>query len=313
MTTWLLSTVLFLPCLWRDIRPFIEEIIALREAKVPVLDLVDTPIAAQEGGRREAAPIQAPAKEEAAMIAKTLSVVFTDIKGFTARTSSSSRADMLRILEKHEELLKPIVLQHGGTVVKTIGDAFLLTFESPTNAVLCGVRMQARLRDYNAGVDETEHIEIRVAINTGEVELVGSDVFGEAVNLASRVEGITDAGEVYFTEATYLVMNKQEVPTSHVGEYRFKGIPEAIKIYRVLQDENLELYRKVLETQMVPDEVPEGEGSVPEGAFSSGMLLALEQQNAMLARRRWDPLIMAALVVLLLGLLGGATLGKSVV
>ena len=243
------------------------------------------------------------------MIAKTLSVVFTDIKGFTARTSSSSRADMLRILEKHEELLRPIVLQHGGTVVKTIGDAFLLTFESPTNAVLCGVRMQARLRNYNSGADEAERIEIRVAINTGEVELVGSDVFGDAVNLASRVEGITDAGEVYFTEATYLVMNKQEVPTSQVGEYRFKGIPEAVTIYRVIQDENLELFRKVVETQMVPDAVAEDEGSVPEGAFSSGMLLALEQQNAMLARRRWDPLIMAVAVVALLGLLGGAILG----
>jgi class 3 adenylate cyclase len=243
------------------------------------------------------------------MITKTLSVVFTDIKGFTARTSSSSRAGMLRMLEKHEELLKPLVLQHGGTVVKTIGDAFLLTFESPTNAVLCGMRMQARLRDYNAGADEAEHIEIRVAINTGEVELVGSDVFGDAVNLASRVEGITDAGEVYFTEATYLVMNKQEVPTSQVGEYRFKGIPEAVTIYRVLQDENLELYRKVLETQMVPDVVAEDEGSVPEGAFSSGLLLALEQQKAMLARRRWDPLIMAVAVVVLLGLLGGAYLG----
>ena len=163
------------------------------------------------------------------MIAKTHSVVFTDIKGFTAHTSSSSRAEMLSILEKHEELLKSIVVNHGGTVVNTIGDTFLLTFESPTNSVLRGVRMQARLRDYNAGADEAERIEIRVAINTGEVELVGSDVFGEAVNLASRVEGITDAGKVYFTEATYLVMNKQEVPTSHVGEYHFKGIPEAVK------------------------------------------------------------------------------------
>ena len=58
------------------------------------------------------------------MVAKTLTVVFTDIKGFTERTSKSSRGEMLRILKKHEELLKPIVLRHGGKVVKTIGEGF---------------------------------------------------------------------------------------------------------------------------------------------------------------------------------------------
>ena len=77
----------------------------------------------------------------------------------------------------------------------------------------------------------------------------------------------------------------------------------------MIQDENLELYRKVVECQVVPDKVAEDKGSVPEGAFSSGLLLALEQQNALLAPRRWDPLIMAVAVVVLLGLLGGVYLG----
>ena len=239
------------------------------------------------------------------MAAKTLTIVFTDIKGFTERTSKSSREEMVRILRKHEELLKPIVLNHGGKVIKTIGDAFLLTFESPTNAVLCGVRMQATLRAYNATAPEAAQIDIRVSMNTGEVELIGDDVYGETVNLASRVEGITDAGEVYFTEATYLVMNKAEVPTSQVGEFRFKGIPEAVRIYRVIQDENLALYNAIVASQAVFDAVEPDAADLPEGAFSTRLLYTVEQQQALAARRRFDPIISAVATVLLLVLVGG--------
>ena len=76
------------------------------------------------------------------MASRTLTVVFTDIKGFTERTSKGSRADLLRMLEQHEDLLLPLVGRYGGRVVKTIGDAFMLAFDSPTNAVLCGLMMQ---------------------------------------------------------------------------------------------------------------------------------------------------------------------------
>jgi class 3 adenylate cyclase len=243
------------------------------------------------------------------MAEKTLTVVFTDIKGFTERTSKSSRADMLQMLKKHEELLKPVIVGHGGTVVKTIGDAFLLTFESPTNAVLCGLRMQARLKKYNNEAPPGERIEIRIAMNSGEVEIIGNDVFGDTVNLASRVEGVTEAGEIYFTEATYLVMNKSEVPTSQVGEFRFKGIPEPVRLFRVVQDENLELYKKVVASQVVPDEVTPEEADVPEGALSASLLYALEQQQALAARRRLDPIIWAVAMVVLLLLVGAGYWG----
>lgn len=237
------------------------------------------------------------------MVTKTLTIVFTDIKGFTERTSRTSRADMMRILKKHEELLKPFIIRHGGKVVKTIGDAFLLTFESPTNAVLCGLRMQARLKQYNAEVSPDDLIEIRIAINSGEVEVVDKDVFGETVNLASRVEGVTKAGEIYFTETTYLVMNKSEVPTSEVGEFQFKGIPNLVRLFRVVQDENLDLYKKVVSTQAVCDKIIEEEASVPEGAYSVNLLQALEEQRKKKAVRQ------AVITVALLVLVAGAYFG----
>jgi class 3 adenylate cyclase len=186
------------------------------------------------------------------MSSRILTIVFTDIKGFTERTAKMEREAVTKLLARQDELLKPIMRHYEGTLVKSIGDAYLITFQSPTNAVLCGVLMQHALRRHNATVWPEERIEIRVAINTGEVSLVEGDVIGDPVNVASRLEGITDANEVWFTEATYLAMNKREVPTSRVGEFRLKGIDEPVRVYRVLQDENLELYRKIVTTQQNP-------------------------------------------------------------
>ena len=237
------------------------------------------------------------------MATRTLTVVFTDIKGFTARTSRASRASMLELLQKHEELLAPIVASHGGRVAKTIGDAFLLCFDSPTNAVLCGLRMQARLRSYNRDAVDDARIEIRVAINTGEVEVVNNDVFGETVNLASRIEGITDAGEVYFSEATHLAMNKAKVPTSQVGEFRLKGITEQVRVYRVVQDEDLELYKKVIASEP-PAGAAKSAADMEAGALSESLVLASDQQQQIAPMRRSDPILWAAATVALLLVVG---------
>jgi class 3 adenylate cyclase len=173
--------------------------------------------------------------------------MFTDIKGFTERTSNSSRIELRKILAEHETLLRPVVEDFGGRVVKTVGDAFMVVFESPTNAVLCGIMIQERLRERNETLPQEEHLEVRVALNSGEVVEREGDFFGDAVNIASRIEGITEVGEIYFTESVYLAMNKAEVPSSEVGQRRLKGIPEAIRVYSVIRDENSERYRQLIE------------------------------------------------------------------
>jgi class 3 adenylate cyclase len=162
-----------------------------------------------------------------------LAIVFTDIKGFTARTSQQTYEENRRMLRVHDALLMPVFKAFGGRKIKTIGDAFLVVFESPTQAVLSGVAIQDRLWDYNRRVAEPEQIHVRVAINMGEVRLEAGDVFGEPVNIAARVEGLADAGEVLFTEAVYLSMNKAEVPAEERGAHALKGIPEMVKVYRV--------------------------------------------------------------------------------
>ena len=120
--------------------------------------------------------------------------MFTDIKGFTERVSKSGRDDLTRLREIHDGLLLPVFEHYGGKVVKTIGDAFLVRFDSPTDSVLCGVTIQEVLRQHNSTASEQDRLEVRVAINAGEVELTDTDVFGETVNIAARLESVAEPG-----------------------------------------------------------------------------------------------------------------------
>ena len=175
---------------------------------------------------------------------KHLTIMFTDIKGFTSKTSSKSRNQVEEMLELHDNLVRPVFKKHGGKVIKTIGDAFLVTFESPTDAVQCGMEIQKVLEKHNKESEEENQIEIRVGINSGEVHIKENDVFGEAVNIASRIESIAKPGEIYFTEAVFLSMNKREVPSSEVGYRHLKGIPSEIKVYKVIREDQLKKNRK---------------------------------------------------------------------
>ncbi len=237
------------------------------------------------------------------MASRTLTVVFTDIKGFTERTSKGSRADLLRMLEQHEDLLLPLVGRYGGRVVKTIGDAFMLAFDSPTNAVLCGLMMQETLRDHNASLSEEERIEIRVAMHTGEVELVGNDLYGETVNIAARIEGIAKPGDVWFSDTTYGAMHRSEVPTSVVGEFSLKGIPEKVRVHQVLFDEDLTTFRRIVaaekqEQELTPPII------LPEGSFSSCLLYDRERRLELAKSIPTGTWIFASAVLLVVAQIG---------
>lgn len=171
------------------------------------------------------------------MEAQNLTIMLTDIKGFTSKTASFSRAQTQQLLDRHRELVLPVIEKFSGRLVKTIGDAFLVVFHSPTDAVICGVEIQGVLKAYNADKTPAEKIEIRIAINAGEVSVHDDgDIYGDPVNITARLESIAEAGEVFFTEAVYLAMNKKEVPSSEIGYRQFKGIPEKIKVFRVLRE-----------------------------------------------------------------------------
>ena len=158
---------------------------------------------------------------------QNLAILLSDMKGFTARTSRQTREENFRMLAFHDALLLPVIRGFGGRKLKSIGDALLVTFRSPTDCVLCGMAIQDRLASWNVHRGPAERIEVRIAISLGEVRVDADDVTGDAVQLALRASAFADAGEVVLTESVYLAMNKSEVPTEpfpvrelRVGETR---------------------------------------------------------------------------------------------
>ena len=164
---------------------------------------------------------------------ETLAIMFVDMAGFAERTARQSREQNRNLMRDFSGLIIPLIPRYKGRHVKSIGDAFLCAFRSPTDAVHCGMAMHDAVASYNRDRNLADPVQIRVALNLGEVRLEPTDVFGEAVNIAARVEELTPAGEIYLTGVVYLAMNKAEVPYEHIGEQMLKGIPEAVRLFRV--------------------------------------------------------------------------------
>ncbi|MCX5794022.1 MAG: hypothetical protein NTY77_00820, partial [Elusimicrobia bacterium] len=164
---------------------------------------------------------------------RNLTIFLTDIKGISAKTSRRARTGILELLASHHQsIVRPILQDKGGRMVKTIGDAFLMVFDSPTDAVLAGVAVQEALALHNQGLPEARRLQIRIAVNLGEVLLADNDVSGEPVDIVARLWAAAKPGEVYFTDAVYLAMNKSEVSIGEVDSFTFKGIPHTIRVYQ---------------------------------------------------------------------------------
>ena len=160
-------------------------------------------------------------------------VMFIDMAGYTSKSSKLSRKELQNTLEEFEKTVAPVMKNFGGRIIKGMGDAYLITFHSPTNSVLCAVEIQKRIKERNEQVSEKEKFEARIGISSGEVYERGGDIFGTPVNLASRIQTQASPGEILFGESVYHAMNKNEVKYSSLGKHSLKGIEDKIEIYSV--------------------------------------------------------------------------------
>ncbi|MDD2714301.1 MAG: adenylate/guanylate cyclase domain-containing protein [Candidatus Wallbacteria bacterium] len=166
---------------------------------------------------------------------QNLSVMITDIQGFTSQSSAFSRDEVLGLIRRHSQLMKPVINFYGGTIVKTVGDSFLCTFPSATDAVVCAIIIQLLLKEYNQKQVEDRKISLRVVINSGDISIEGHDIFGDAVNIASRMEGLDcfPGGTIGISETTYLLMNRNEITATKIGPKDLKGISNPVTVYIV--------------------------------------------------------------------------------
>src|SRR3989475_2021426 len=160
--------------------------------------------------------------------------MFTDLVGYTAMAQRNESL-ALELLERHNTMLRSVVKQHRGREVKTVGDAFLLEFGSALEGVLCAIEIQSVLDEQNKLVGGTERILVRIGIHVGDVIHRGGDLFGDAVNIASRIVGVAEQGGICISGQVYAqVVNKLEYPLMKMSGRPLKNVEQPIDLYRVV-------------------------------------------------------------------------------
>lgn len=162
------------------------------------------------------------------------SIMFTDMVGYTS-LSERDEALALVMLEEQRQLVRPIFERHGGIEVKTLGDGFLLEFPSVLEAVRSAVEVQEALRSRNLSAPKERRIQLRVAVHLGDVEHREGDVYGDAVNVASRVHELAEPGGICITGQVFdLIRNNKEFRTVSLGRRQLKNVSLSVEAYKVL-------------------------------------------------------------------------------
>jgi adenylate cyclase len=162
-------------------------------------------------------------------------IMFTDMVGFS-RQMGADEARMLRLLDTHNRLLHQAVAEHHGTVIKTVGDAFLVDFPSVVHAVQCAQQIQAQFKSHNAEKAEDEQIHVRIGIHLGDIVQRDGDVFGDGVNIASRLQALAEPDSSCVSDVVYRdVVKKLDLgPVVSLGKPKLKNIAERFAVYALL-------------------------------------------------------------------------------
>jgi class 3 adenylate cyclase len=161
-------------------------------------------------------------------------IMFTDIVGYSAQMGKNEAA-MVAKLNIHNEIMRNQIVRNRGTVIKTIGDAFMVRFRSAESAVQCALDCQKAIGAYNKGKTADDQFHIRIGVHMGEVIHTGTDVFGEGVNIAARIEPKADPDGICVSDViANASRNKVPAHFSSLGRLPMKNIanpPELFKVY----------------------------------------------------------------------------------
>jgi len=161
-------------------------------------------------------------------------IMFTDMVGYSAR-AQSDEAGALGLLDRHNRLLRPIFSKFHGREVKTVGDAFVVEFESALEATRCALDIQRMLHFYNLRSPDPWRILIRIGIHVGDVVETGGDVLGDSVNIAARIVSLAGPEGICLTQQVYdQVANKASTTFAKVPPVPLKNLQVAGSVYRVV-------------------------------------------------------------------------------
>ena len=159
-----------------------------------------------------------------AKIVRKIAVIFvTDVVGFTKMMAHNEDLT-LRTLRSCREILDNLFQEHGGRIFNTAGDSVLAEFQSAVSAVVCASEFQKLIKQRNATLDPSEQMNFRVGLNMGDVIVEGSNLYGDGVNVAARLEAFCQPGGVSLSKSIHdFVSEKVDMSFSDLGNQQVKN------------------------------------------------------------------------------------------
>ena len=165
---------------------------------------------------------------------KLAAIMFTDMVGYSALAQRDDKV-ALELLEEHRRLLREIFPRFHGTEIKTIGDAFLVEFGSALEAAQCAIEIQRTLAKRNHDVTSERRIELKIGIHIGDVVHRDGDVYGDGVNIASRIEQLAGAGGICVSmDVERQIRNALEARFEKFGSADLKNIKLPMDLFRIV-------------------------------------------------------------------------------
>lgn len=163
-------------------------------------------------------------------------VMITDMKSFSRMTEEDGSVATAKAIQRHRDLLLPVIQQHNGSGKSTGGDGLVAAFESPSDALAAAADMQRALAAHNAAHPDEREIWVRAGLASGEVVLDkgGRPFIGAGLNLAARVMNLADGGQIFATAEVARSAAGADVQTSSFGDFSLKNIARPVEIVEIL-------------------------------------------------------------------------------
>ncbi len=165
---------------------------------------------------------------------KLVAILCADVAGYSRMIGEDEEGTLAALASHMTDLIGPAIARHHGRIVKTTGDGFLAEFASPVAAALAALEIQDGLRSRNADVPESKRQWLRIGLTLGDVMVRGGDIFGDAVNVAARLQSLAEPGSVYASAAVVDQLRGHIGFTwDDVGEKALKNIARPVRTYRL--------------------------------------------------------------------------------
>ena len=169
---------------------------------------------------------------------KLAAIVFIDIVGYTAMMSRNVN-ETLEIVDNIRFKIQNGSSKYHGHLLKEMGDGFLLSFQSPSNAIRCSQSILADISDLE--------VSIRIGIHVGEIIHRNNDIYGDGVNIASRLQSLASPSTIYISGRVYEdISNNPEFHTRYQGEKKLKNVGRPVKVYQIMDTDSKEFFLKSL-------------------------------------------------------------------